>query len=63
MGFFGLVLLGVVGAALIAGGIVGWRGTRRTGLRVMAASAVAAGAAMFVAIGAVIPVTTSTSVD
>ena len=61
MGFFGLVLLGVVGAALVAGGIVGWRGTRRTGLRVIAASSVAAGAAMFVAIAAVVPFTTSTS--
>ena len=63
MGFFELVLLGVVGAALVAGGIVGYRGTRRTGVRVAAAAAVAAGAAMLLALVLVIPVTIYTSTD
>ena len=60
MAFFELVLLGVVGAALIAGGIVGYRGTRRTGVRAAAAAAVAAGVAMLLAVALVIPVSAST---
>ena len=61
MGFFGLVLLGVVGAALIAGGVVAYRGTRRTGVRAGAAAAVAAGAAMLLALAVVIPASVSTA--
>ena len=61
MGFIGLVLLGVVGAALIAGGVVSYRGTRRTGIRAGAAAAIAAGAAMLLALALVIPVSVSTS--
>ncbi len=55
MAFFGLLLLGVVGAALIAGGVVSYRGTQRTGIRAGAAAAVAAGAAMLLALALVIP--------
>ena len=61
MGFFELVLLGVVGAAMIAGGVVGYRGTRRTGVRAGAAAAIAAGAAMLLALAFAIPVSVSTS--
>ena len=60
MAFFELVLLGVVGAALIAGRIVGYRGTRRTGVRAAAAAAVAAGVPMLLAVALVIPVSAST---
>ncbi len=60
MGFFELVLLGVVGAALIAGGVVAYRGTRRTGVRAGAAAAIAAGAAMLLAVALVTPVFVST---
>ena len=60
MGFIELVLLGVMGAALIAGGIVAYRGTRRTGVRAGAAAAVAAGAAMLLAVALVIPVSVLT---
>ena len=60
MGFFAFVLLGVVGAALIAGGVVGYRGTQRPGVRAGAAAAVAAGVAMLLALALVIPVSVST---
>ena len=60
MAFFGLVLLGVVGASLIAGGIVAFRGTRRTGVRAGAAAAIAAGVVMLLAIALVIPASVST---
>ena len=60
MEFFGLLLLGVVGAALIAGGVVSYRGTQRTGVRAGAAAAVAAGVVMLLALAFVIPVSVST---
>ena len=60
MEFVALALLGVVGAALIAGGVVSYRGTQRTGVRAGAAAAVAAGVAMLLVLALVIPASVST---
>ena len=60
MAFFELVLLGAVGAALIAGGVVSYRGTQRTATAAAAAAAVAAGVALLLARAFVIPVSVST---
>ena len=54
-----LVLL-VLGAALIGGGIIAYRGSQKAGTRVLATAAMAAGAAMWAAALVTIPVSSST---
>ena len=52
------LVLGIAGAALIAGGIVAYRRSEATNVKTASAAAVAAGAVMWVAIVATTPVTT-----
>jgi len=53
------IILGVLGAALIAGGIVAYRGSRRTGVRAFGAAAIAAGVVMWAIVLITIPVSSS----
>ena len=55
MQFVLLALAAAIGAALIVGGVVAYRGTRRTGVRAMAAAAIAAGVVTWVIVLAVVP--------
>ena len=48
--------LAVVGAALIVGGIVAYRGSTRTGVRAFSSSAIAAGVIMWAVVLTTIPV-------
>ncbi len=48
--------LAILGAALIIGGIVAYRGSTRTGVRSFSASAVAAGVVMWVVVLITLPV-------
>ena len=50
------VSLGILGAALIVGGIVAYRGSRRTGVRAFAAGAVSAGIVMWALVLVTVPV-------
>jgi hypothetical protein len=50
------VCLGILGAALIVGGIVAYRGSPRTGVRAFAAAGVAAGVVMWAFVLVTIPV-------
>ena len=52
-------LLGILGAALVAGGFVAYRGSPKTGVRALAAAAVAAGVVMWV----IVIMTTQVSVS
>jgi len=56
------VSLGILGAALIVGGIVAYRGSPRTGVRAFAAGAVAAGVVMCAFVLLTVPIS-STSGD
>jgi len=56
------VCLGILGAALVVGGIVAYRGSQRTGVRAFAAGAVAAGVVMWAFVLVTIPIS-STSGD
>jgi hypothetical protein len=47
MTFIIIMMLGIFGAALIAGGIVIYRGSTNTYMRALAAAAIAAGIAMW----------------
>ena len=53
------IILGVLGAALIAGGIVAYRGSRRTGVRAFSAAGIAAGVVMWAIVVITIPVSSS----
>jgi hypothetical protein len=61
MGFLILLALGILGAALVAGGFVGYRRSERAGVKAMSAAAMAAGIVMWAAIVIVSPVGQSTS--
>jgi len=50
------LILSILGAALIAGGIVAYRGSRRTRVRSFGAAAIAAGVVMWAIILVTIPV-------
>jgi len=50
------MILGILGAALIAGGTVAYRGSARTGVRAFAAAAIAAGVVMWAILLFTIPV-------
>ncbi len=56
-----LLALVILGAGLIAGGVVAFRGSQRTGVRAFGASAVAMGVVMWVVIGMTIPASSSGS--
>lgn len=56
MEFIIILILGVLGAALIAGGIVAYRRDERTSVKSLSAAAIAAGAVIWVAIAFTIPV-------
>ncbi len=58
-----IAILGILGAALIAGGIVtyrAYRGSTRVGFRALGAALIAAGAVMWVLIIMTIPVSVTT---
>ncbi len=55
------VLLGIVGMGAIFGGIVFYRGSTTTGKRAMGAALTAVGAFMLVALGILVPVSSSSS--
>ncbi len=48
--FVTMAILGILGAALVVGGIVAFRGSARTGVRASAAAAISAGIVMWVII-------------
>ena len=54
-----LIILGIVGAALIVGGFVAYRGSRRTGVRAFGAAGAAAGIVMWVIILMALPISSS----
>ena len=55
-----IATLGILGAALIAGGIVTLRGSARVGFRALGAALIAAGAVMWILIIMTIPVSVTT---
>ena len=55
------IVLGVVGAGLIFGGIAGYRGSTKSGVRALSAALIASGLAMWAVIGFTIPASTSSS--
>jgi len=55
-----IATLGILGAALIAGGIVTLRGSTRVGFRALGAALIAAGAVMWILIIMTIPVSVTT---
>ncbi len=58
-GFVFWMILSILGAALIAGGIVAHRRSRRTGVRAFGAAAVAAGVVMWAIVAVTIPVSST----
>ncbi len=54
-----LLVLIILGAALVAGGVAPYRGSGRTGIRAIAAAAVAAGVAMWAIVLVLAPVSRS----
>jgi len=50
------MILGILGAALIAGGTVAYRGSARTSVRAFAAAAIAAGVVMWAILLFTVPV-------
>ena len=50
------LILGVLGAALVVGGIVAYRRSTRTNVRVFSAAAIAAGVVMWAAVLLTVPV-------
>ena len=56
MEFIIILILGILGAALIAGGIVTYRGSTRTSVRALGAAAIAAGVVMWAFILFITPV-------
>ncbi|MEE8374566.1 MAG: hypothetical protein V3R87_12730 [Dehalococcoidia bacterium] len=61
MEFLIILTLGIVGAALVAGGFVAYRRSDRTGVKAFSAAAVAAGVVMWATIVLVTPVSETTS--
>jgi hypothetical protein len=55
-GFAIQLILAILGAALIAGGIVAYRGSQSTGVRAFGAAAIAAGVVMWAILVLTIPV-------
>jgi len=55
-GFVILMILGILGAGLVVGGFVAYRGTGRTGLKAFAAAAVASGMVMWATVIVTLPV-------
>ncbi len=55
-----IAILGILGAAMIAGGIVTLRGSTRVGFRALGAALIAAGAIMWLLILMTIPVSFTT---
>lgn len=60
-GFIVWLILGVLGAALIAGGIVAYRGSKAVLVRSLAASAIAGGTVMWIIIYLMQPTTRTRS--
>ena len=58
-GFIIIIALAILGAALIAGGIVAYRGSSRVGVRAFAAAGIAAGVVMWAVILLVVPASAS----
>ena len=58
-GFAIQIILGILGAAFIIGGIVAYRGSARTGVRAFAASAVAAGVVMWAVVLFTVPLSST----
>ena len=58
-GFVIQMILAILGAALIIGGIVAYRGSTRTGVRSFGASAVAAGVVMWAVVLLTVSVSTT----
>lgn len=58
-GFIAQMILAIVGAALVAGGLVGYRGSARTSVKAFAAAAVASGTIMWLIVIMTIPVSVS----
>ena len=63
MGFIIIATLGILGAALIAGGIIMYRKSESTNGRAFGAAAIAAGVVMWVIIVIVTPVSQSTGTN
>ena len=57
------IILSILGAALIAGGIVAYRRSRRTGVRAFGAAALAAGIVMWAIVLVTIPVSSTQHVS
>ena len=60
MEFLILIVLGVIGAACVVGGIVGYRKSESTKAKVISAAAIAAGVVMWAILLMVIPASFST---
>jgi len=60
MEFLILIVLGVIGAACVVGGIVGYRKSESTKAKVISAAAIAAGVVMWAILLLVIPASFST---
>ncbi len=56
-----VALLGILGAALIFGGIIAYRGSETLKGKVLSAAMIGAGAAMLLIIGAIVPVFITTT--
>lgn len=59
MEFIIIVTLGILGAALIVGGIVGYRKSVRAGVKTLASASIAAGVVMWALILFTVPVSVS----
>ncbi|MEE9248959.1 MAG: hypothetical protein V3U79_09715 [Dehalococcoidia bacterium] len=58
-GFVVQMILGILGAASIAGGIVAYRGSRRTGVRAFSAAGIAAGVVMWAIVAVTLPLSST----
>lgn len=59
MEFMLIATLGILGAALIVGGIVGYRKSVRTGIKTLAAASIASGVVMWALLVVTTPVSSS----
>jgi uncharacterized membrane protein YeaQ/YmgE (transglycosylase-associated protein family) len=59
-GFIVQMILGIVGAGMIVGGFVAYRGSNKTGLKAFSAAAVASGIVMWAIVAATLPVSFET---
>ena len=60
-GWVMIYALGIFGAGGIAGGIVAYRGSSRTGIRSIAAASIAAGVMMWMVVLMVVPTSTNST--